>query len=146
MKTNKFGIVSSVISILVLICTFAFDFIKFTMGSKSIGITAWNTNSGGDEIFAKGIQNETSAGTLILLVVILLVVNIIVQFIKSGKLAVWVNSIVSIVAAAIYLIVGLLICAAKQFALAKPEMTLFAYIIITLCISMLFVPRMLAKK
>lgn len=153
MKTNKFGIVSSVISILVLICTFAFDFIKVTpfihpLLQAMVGenVTAWNTFSGGDKIVAKGIQDGSSAGIFILIAVILLVVNIIVQFIKQGKLAIMVNNIVSIATAAIYLIVGLLVCASEKLVPFKPEMTLFAYIIIALCISMLFVPRMLAKK
>lgn len=162
MKTNKFGIVSSIISILAIICTFAFDFIKVTpfthpLLQTKIGanVTAWNTFAGGDEVVARGIQEGSSTGIIILIAVILLAVNIIIQFLKPGKIAAMVNNSVSIATTAIYLLVGILVCSSEKLNTPipqipqlsfNPEMTPYAYITIAFCAAMFFVPKMVSKK
>lgn len=152
MKTNKFGIVSAVISVLALMCTFVLDFVKVTpityplLGKMGENVTAWNTYSGGDEVVAKGIQEGSSAGTFVIIAVILLVANIAIQLFKSGKIAALVNIVVSIATAAIFLIVGIQLVGSEKLELFKPEMAFGAYLIIALCVAMLFVPKMVSKK
>ena len=152
MKTNKFGIVSAAISAFALICTFVLDFLKVTpfshplLGKMGANVTAWNTYSGGDEVVAKGIQEGSSAGTFVIIAVILLVANIAIQLFKQGKIAVLVNTVVSIATAAIFLIVGIQLVGSEKLELFKPEMAFGAYLIIALCVAMLFVPKMVSKK
>lgn len=152
MKTNKFGIVSAAISALVLLCTFVLDFVKVTpivhplAGKMGENVTAWNTFSGGDEVVAKGIQEGSNAGTFIIIAVILLVVNIAIQLFKQGKIAALANAVISIATAAIFLIVGIQVAGSEKLEMFKPEMALGAYLIIALCVAMLFVPKMISKK
>lgn len=164
MKTSKFGIISVAMSLLVLICTFVLDFIKVTpFVHPQIGIeigenvTAWNTFSGGDEVVAKGIQEGSSAGTFIIIAMILLTINIAIQLFKSGKIARLANAVVSIATAVIFLVVAILICGsdklnnpvpqAPQLELSfNPSMTFGTYLIVALCAAMFFVPKMLSKK
>ena len=152
MKTNKFGIVSAAISALALLCTFVLDFVKVTpivhplAGKMGENVTAWNTFSGGDEVVAKGIQEGSNAGTFIIIAVILLVVNIAIQLFKQGKIAALANAVISIATAAIFLIVGIQVAGSEKLEMFKPEMALGAYLIIALCVAMLFVPNMISKK
>ncbi len=152
MKTNKFGIVSAAISALALLCTFVLDFVKVTpivhplAGKMGENVTAWNTFSGGDEVVAKGIQEGSNAGTFIIIAVILLVVNIAIQLFKQGKIAALANAVISIATAAIFLIVGIQVAGSEKLEMFKPEMALGAYLIIALCVAMLFVPKMISKK
>ena len=152
MKTNKFGIVSAAISALALLCTFVLDFVKVTpivhplAGKMGENVTAWNTFSGGDEVVAKGIQEGSNAGTFIIIAVIMLVVNIAIQLFKQGKIAALANAVISIATAAIFLIVGIQVAGSEKLEMFKPEMALGAYLIIALCVAMLFVPKMISKK
>lgn len=152
MKTNKFGIVSAAISLLALICTFVMDFLKVTpfvhplAGKMGENVTAWNTFTGGDQVVAKGIQEGSSAGTFIIIAVILLVVNIAIQLFKSGKIAALANAVISIATAAIFLIVGIQLVGSDKLEIFKPEMTLGAYFIIILCASLLVLPKLASKK
>lgn len=152
MKTNKFGIVSAAISALALLCTFVLDFVKVTpivhpqAGKMGENVTAWNTFSGGDEVVAKGIQEGSNAGTFIIIAVILLVVNIAIQLFKQGKIAALANAVISIATAAIFLIVGIQVAGSEKLEMFKPEIALGTYLIIALCVAMLFVPKMLDKK
>ena len=152
MKTNKFGIVSAAISALALICTFVLDFLKVTpvshplLGKMGANVTAWQTFTGGDEVVAKGIQDNSSAGTFVIIAVVLLVANIVIQLFKSGKIAALVNTVVSIATAAIFFIVGRELVGSDKLEIFKPEMAFGAYFIIALCLAMLFVPKMVSKK
>ena len=111
MKENKtFNIVSAGTSLLVLILVFAMNFVE--IGNTDKGLTAWNLFSGKDGSGGIGI------GFLVLLAVILLIVNIILQFVQIDAVTefakkysqkpvnVLVNNITAIACAGIFLIVG----------------------------------------
>ena len=142
MKTNKFGIVSAAISGLILICTFAFNFIFAEAADK--GISAWNLFSGGNDL-AEAIREDASGGFLILVAVLLLVANIAVQF-KVPALAKKLNFITAIACVAIYAIAAVMLLGNETLKAHETGLAFGAYIIIAASVAMLFVPKMVAKK
>jgi hypothetical protein len=142
MKTNKFGIVSAAISGLIILCTFAFNFIFVEVADK--GISAWNLFSGGDE-FAEAIREDASGGFLILVAVLLLVANIAVQF-KVPALAKKFNFITAIACVAIYAIAAVMLLGNEKLEAYEPGLAFGAYLIIIASVAMIFVPKMLDKK
>ena len=117
MKENKtFNIVSAGTSLLVLILVFAMNFVKASaLGVDSgEGLTAWNLFAG------KNGGEGIGIGFLVLVAVILLAVNIVLQFVQVDAVTefakkyskkpvnVFVNNITAIACAAIFIIVGLM--------------------------------------
>ena len=117
MKENKtFNIVSAGTSLLVLILVFAMNFVKASaLGVDSgEGLTAWNLFAG------KNGGEGIGIGFLVLVAVILLVANIVLQFVQIDAVTefakknsqkpvnVLANNITAIACAAIFIIVGLM--------------------------------------
>ena len=142
MKTNKFGIVSAAFSGLIILCTFAFNFIFVEAEEK--GISAWNLFSGGDAL-AESIRDDASGGFLILVAVLLLVANIAVQF-KVPALAKKFNFITAIACVAIYAIAAVMLLGNEKLKFAETGLAFGAYLIIIASLAMLFVPKMVDKK
>ena len=142
MKLTKFGIVSSALSLLVVICTFAFNFVNLSVIDK--GVSAWNLFSGGDAL-AESIREDASGGFLILVAVLLLVANIAVQFMVPA-MAKKVNTIASIACVAIYAIAAVMLLGNEKLEAYEPGLAFGAYLIIIASVAMIFVPKMLDKK
>ena len=142
MKLTKFGIVSSALSLLVVICTFAFNFVNLSAIDK--GVSAWNLFSGGDAV-AETIRDNSSGGFLILVAVLLLVANIAVQL-KVPAFAKLANTVTSIACVVIYAFAAIKLLGSDKLESAKPGLAFGAYLILAASAAMFFVPKMVSKK
>lgn len=158
-EKSNFNLVSAAISLLALIFIFAFNFVSVSpeIGDE-IGLSAWNLLVGKDEFYGIGV------GFFVLLVLIVLIANIVIQFVEIEQLAnfakkysnaplnVLSNNIAAIASAAMLLIVcfaapaGIRNLFGGLSVFINVGTTFGAWLMVILCAAMFFLPKFVDEK